>query len=323
LQGFELASGAWEEALLPARVANYRAEWLDDLCLSGEVVWGRLGLRSEPEAGAGTRSATVPSRATPIAFACRGDLDWLLCAVRGDIAAQPPPAGPARQVYDALCERGALFLGEIVGAAGLLPVQVEEGLWELVSRGVVTADGFESVRALLGARRRHARARASQRRRLRRGAQRGQGREGRWALLTRSAEPVRSDELAEAVAEQLLARWGVVFRDLLLRESFEVPWREVLWALRRLEDRGVVRGGRFVTGFTGEQYALPGAVEALRATRRLERKGEIVRLCAADPLNLVGVLTPGPRVPAIRSRSVTYRDGLPIEEAAVPGVRVG
>ena len=120
------------------------------------------------------------------------------------------------------------------------------------------------------------------------------------------------------MAEQLLARWGVVFRDLLARESFDVPWREVLWALRRLEDRGAVRGGRFVTGFAGEQYALPGAVEALRATRRLPRGGELVRLSAADPLNLVGILTPGPRVAALRAREVAYRDGLPVDPAEVP-----
>jgi ATP-dependent Lhr-like helicase len=323
LQGFEIASGAWEEAVLPARVANYRAAWLDDLCLSGETVWGRLGLRPESDPGSDTRSGTAPSRATPVTFACRGDLDWLLCAVRGDAVAALPPAGPARQVYDALLERGALFLGEIAGPAGLLPVQVEEGLWELVSRGVVTADGFESVRALLGARRRFARARASQRRRLRRGAQRGQGREGRWAVLAPPTEPARGDDLAEAVAEQLLARWGVVFRDLLVRESFGVPWREVLWALRRLEDRGAVRGGRFVSGFTGEQYALPGAVEALRATRKLERTGEIVRLSATDPLNLIGVILPGARIPAIRTREVVYCDGLPVEATPVVQTTAG
>jgi len=317
LQGFELAAGAWEEAVLPARVAEYRPAWLDDLCLSGEVVWGRLGLRaSDGETGAGGSAA--PSRATPITFACRSDLDWLLSAVRGEEVAVPPASGAGALLHRALGERGALFLGELAGATGLLPTQVEQGLWDLVSRGVVSADGFESVRALLGARRRFARTRPSQRRRLRRGAQRGQAREGRWALLAPPSRSVAADELAEAVAEQFLARWGVVFRDLLVRESFAVPWREVLWALRRLEDRGAVRGGRFVTGFAGEQYALPGAVEALRATRRVPRTGEWVRLSAADPLNLVGILTPGRRVPAVRSREVVYRDGLPVEPAEAP-----
>ena len=125
-----------------------------------------------------------------------------------------------------------------------------------------------------------------------------------------------ADELAEAVAEQLLARWGVVVRDLLARETFVVPWREVLWALRRLEARGTIRGGRFVNGFSGEQYALPGAVDSLRAVRKLERSGETVTLSAADPLNLVGIVLPGPRVPALRANAVTYVDGVP--EDATP-----
>ena len=125
------------------------------------------------------------------------------------------------------------------------------------------------------------------------------------------------EALAEAVAEQLLERWGVVFRDLLARESLALPWREILYALRRFEARGTIRGGRFVTGFVGEQYALPGAVDALRRTRRLERSGETVHLSAVDPLNLIGILTPGPRVPAVANRQIVYRDGLP-EEAASP-----
>ncbi|HET7876940.1 MAG TPA: hypothetical protein VFN71_15560, partial [Methylomirabilota bacterium] len=140
--------------------------------------------------------------------------------------------------------------------------------------------------------------------------------EGRWSLLPAAAAapgPVDLESLAEKVAEQLLARYGVVFRDLLARETLALPWREVLWALRRMEARGTARGGRFVTGFTGEQYALPEAVEALRQTRRAERAGETVRVSAADPLNLVGILAPGPRVPALRTQAVVYRDGLPAE----------
>jgi len=138
--------------------------------------------------------------------------------------------------------------------------------------------------------------------------------EGRWSLVPASDAGGEPEALAEAVAEQLLARWGVVFRDLLARESLVVPWRNVLWALRRMEARGGARGGRFVTGFVGEQYALPGAVDALRATRRRERSGECVRVNAVDPLNLVGILTPGPRVPALRTRMVVYRDGAPVAE---------
>jgi ATP-dependent Lhr-like helicase len=119
------------------------------------------------------------------------------------------------------------------------------------------------------------------------------------------------DALAEAVAEQLLIRWGVVFRDVVARESLALPWREIVWALRRLEARGVIRGGRFVSGFTGEQFALPEALEALERVRRKPRSGERVRVCGSDPLNLVGILTPGPRVSALCTRAVVYVDGLP------------
>ena len=184
-----------------------------------------------------------------------------------------------------------------------------EGLWELVARGLVTADGFGSARALFSARERWARRAngLSPRGSLRRSASAGRGAEGRWSLLLNHAAPAHGldvETLAEAVAEQLLARYGVVFRDLLARETLALPWREILRALRRLEARGTARGGRFVTGFVGEQYALPEAVEALRSTRRRERTGEIVRVTAVDPLNLVGILTPGPRVPALgRTRS--------------------
>jgi ATP-dependent Lhr-like helicase len=149
---------------------------------------------------------------------------------------------------------------------------------------------------------------------MRRGRPHAARAEGRWALVPppeRGAEP---ESLAEAMAQRLLARWGVVFRDLLARETLAVPWRELLWALRRMEARGSARGGRFVTGFVGEQYALPGAVDALREVRRRERTGEVVRLSAADPLNLVGIVLPGARVPALRSRFVTYRDGLPVAD---------
>jgi ATP-dependent Lhr-like helicase len=321
LQGFELGAGAWEPAVLCARVAGYRPEWLDDLCLSGELTWGRLSLRAV--AGdtdeSGGRGVLAPSRATPITLAAREDLPWLLAAVRADAVPALPAPGTARDAHTCLCERGALFLPELVAAAGGLPVQVEQGLWELVARGLVTADGFQSVRALLGGRKPPASGRPGERRRrLRRrgrGARGSAGREGRWALLAAPDGCLDRDALAEAVAEQLLARWGVVFRELLVRESFAVPWRELLWALRRMEARGTIRGGRFVTGFVGEQYALPGAVDALRATRRLARHGEVVRLSAADPLNLVGILTPGPRLPAIRTRHVVYRDGLPADGA--------
>src|SRR5207244_1989474 len=171
----------------------------------------------------------------------------------------------------------------------------------------------EAVRSLLY---RRAVARASHQPRLRRAGLRKAARSaGRWSLVPAPMATEDADELAEAVAEQLLARWGVVFRDLLARETFTAPWREVLWALRRMEARGTIRGGRFVNGFSGEQYALPEAVDALRAVRRQERAGETVTLSAADPLNLTGIVLPGARVASLASGSVTFVDGVP-EEAA-------
>jgi len=327
LQGFELAAGEWEDAVLPARVAGYRPEWLDELCFSGELAWARLAVReAEPRgedgelAGPPGRGGLAPSRATPLSFALREDLPWLLAAARGDAAPLAPGEGATAAVLDCLRARGALFLRELVAETGRLPIEVEEGLWDLVSRGFVTADGFAGVRSLLSGR---GRATAGVRRmrgaraRLRRGSA-PRAAEGRWSLVPPAAPAAEPDALAEAIAEQLLARWGVVFRDLLARETLALPWREVLWALRRMEARGTARGGRFVTGFVGEQYALPGAVEALRQTRRRERTGERVVVSAVDPLNLVGILTPGPRVPAVRTRAVTWCDGLPPPEESDP-----
>jgi ATP-dependent Lhr-like helicase len=302
LQGFELGAGAWED-VLGARVDSYRTEWLDDLCLSGDVTWGRLSLRNGDDAGRGM----TPSRATPITLTIRDDLPWLLQAARGTRTPPLPASGRTRDVLDALQEHGALFQSDITTITRRLPGEVEEALWDGVARGLVTADGFQAIRSLL-VRRRVARPR--DRRRLRRAGAGGLRSSGRWSLLPGAIATEDADELAEAVAEQLLARWGVVFHDLLTRETMAVPWREVLWALRRMEARGTIRGGRFVSGFTGEQYALPEAVELMRSVRRLKRTGETIRLSAADPLNLVGIVLPGSRVPALPTNSVTYADGV-------------
>ena len=322
LQGFEIPAGAWEEAVLPARVEGYQHRWLEDLCHSGELVWGRLSLRAADGDGTVRRGSATPSRATPVTFALREDLPWLLRAVRGDAMPSEPVHGAARDVLDALRARGAMFHSELRTATGRLPVEVEEGLWDLVARGIVTADGFQAVRSLLSARQAWKR-RQRHEQRLRSGARRSatwrEGGEGRWALLPTSGpdDEIDSETLAEQVAGQLLARWGVVFWDLMARESLALPWREVVWALRRLEARGIVRGGRFVTGPAGEQYALPEAVEELRRVRRSERNGTTVRMNAADPLNLVGIILPGARVTAVRTNSITYRDGLPVTDEDV------
>jgi ATP-dependent helicase Lhr and Lhr-like helicase len=274
LQGFEFPAGEWER-LFAERVESYRPEWLDDLCLSGEVVWGRLsvldpaGDGDDPPAGAPRESSKRPSRRTPITFMLRQDLPWLLQAHRGAVAPAEPTAGSGREVLDALRGHGALFHSDLRAITGSLPTEVEEGLWDGVARGLISADGFNAVRSLL-----HARARFARRQRPyprpgsrgRRGTWR-QGVEGRWTLLP-PARPIDDvEELAETVAWQLLLRWGVVFRDVYLKERLAIPWREVLWALRRLEARGLIRGGRFVTGVTGEQFADEKTAPLLRRRR--------------------------------------------------------
>lgn len=304
LQGFEAAVASWESEVLAARVVGYRAEWLDALCFSGEVVWGRFSLR--PASSSVTRSATI-SRATPVTLAFRGDLPWLHQAWQGAVQRHGDSAGCESALVECLRRRGALFAAELQSELGVSRKELHEALWDAVARGVVASDGFGALRSLLKPRPEDDRAPAPTR--LRRGASPELRREGRWALLQPATSALDPDALAEAVAEQLLARWGVVFADVVARESLALPYREITWALRRLEARGVVRGGRFVNGFVGEQYALPEAVEELRATRRLAKTGETVRLSACDPLNLLGIVLPGPRLPAQRGRSFVLRDG--------------
>jgi ATP-dependent helicase Lhr and Lhr-like helicase len=274
LQGFELPAADWER-VFAERVESYRPEWLDDLCLSGEVAWGRLSVLEparEADDPAGSKpltSAKTPSRRTPITFMLRQDLPWLLQAHRGATAPAEPSAGPGREVLDALHGHGALFHADLQAITRRLPADVEEGLWDGVARGLVTADGWGAVRSLLNARSRFARRQLSHSRpgaRRRRGTWR-QAANGRWTLLP-PAQPIgESEELAEIVAWQLLLRWGVVFRDVYAKERLTVPWREILWALRRLEARGLIRGGYFVTGVTGEQFAEETTIPLLRRRR--------------------------------------------------------
>jgi ATP-dependent Lhr-like helicase len=279
LQGSESPAGEWER-IFAERVASYRPEWLDDLCLSGEVVWGRLSVLEpvrddDHPADTLLAVAKTPSRRTPITFMLRQDLPWLLQAHRGATAPAEPTAGSGREVLDALRGSGALFHADLQAITGRLPTDVEEGLWDGVARGLLTADGWGAVRSLLNARTRYARR---QRSRPRRGSSRrpgtwDQGAEGRWTLLP-SARPVDEvEELAEIVAWQLLLRWGVVFRDVYLEERLATPWREILWALRRLEARGLIRGGYFVAGVSGEQFAEEATVPLLRPRRSARERG--------------------------------------------------
>jgi ATP-dependent Lhr-like helicase len=270
LQGSEWPAGEWER-ILAARVESYRPEWLDDLCLSGEVVWGRLSLIERAVDGDQSAISTgkTPSRRTPITFMLRQDLPWLLQAHRGRAQPAEPTMGPGRDVVDALRARGALFHSELQTVTDCLPTEIEEGVWDGVARGLITADGFNAIRSLLHARTRFARRQRTYRRpgsRGRRGTWR-QGVEGRWTLLPETRSVDEPEELAETVAWQLLLRWGVVFRDVYLKERLALPWREILWALRRLEARGLTRGGHFVTGVTGEQFANEDTIPLLRRRR--------------------------------------------------------
>jgi len=278
------------------------------------------------------------SLATPITLALREDFAWLRAAAHGGEASRelteagaalaPGVLGP---VFAALRERGASFFAELSRHADLSDAELQAALWDGVARGLLTADGFGALRALFSARLASPARSKVERRRLRRGLSSAGTRhvsstsvgspasEGRWAMLTLPELGADPDELAEAVAEQLLARYGVVFRDLVVRESLGVPWREILWALRRLEARGQIRGGRFVAGFVGEQYALPEAVDRLRRVRATKLEGECVRLSACDPLNLVGIVVPGARVPATRGNFVYFADGVAVPPEVLLG----
>jgi ATP-dependent Lhr-like helicase len=277
LQGFEWPAGEWER-IFAERVESYRPEWLDDLCLSGEVTWGRLSLLEpavEDDDGGDEKppwTDKTPSRRTPITFMLRHDLPWLLQAHRGAAIPAEPTAGPGREVLDALRERGALFHSDLQVATNRPPREIEEGLWDGVARGLIAADGWAAIRSLLNQRTRFAsRHRPYPRSGVR--GRRGTWRhavDGRWTLLPAVGAIDDADGLAEAVAWQLLARWGVVVRDVYVREKLAVPWREILWALRRLEARGLIRGGHFVTGVTGEQFAGEATVPLLRRARRVK-----------------------------------------------------
>jgi ATP-dependent Lhr-like helicase len=276
LQGAEWPAGEWERTLA-ARVHSYRPEWLDDLCLSGEVVWGRLSLieravaaDDRPDEESVVWSGKTPSRRTPITFMLRQDLPWLLQAHRGSTQPAQATSGPGAEVLEALRARGALFHSELQTVTGRLPTEIEEGLWDGVARGLITADGFNAIRSLLHARTRFARRQRPYPRPGSRGRRGGwrHGVEGRWTLLP-PAEPIEEiEELAETVACQLLLRWGVVCRDVYLKERLALPWREILRALRRLEARGLTRGGHFVTGITGEQFCNEDTMPLLRGRRR-------------------------------------------------------
>src|SRR5213596_3296694 len=315
LDGCELPLTAWESAVLAARVNDYDPEWLDRLCFSGRVGWGRLSSLQNPNA-----RAFAPLRTSPIALYQRENLhDWLhLTQADSSVELSVVP----RRVFEELATGGALFFSELVRRTGLLPSQVEDALSQLAARGFVTSDSFDGLRALLVPSNKRPTFGRNIGRRRRKANLASIEFAGRWSLLRtdaasspslgNGAENSARAEAIEQFARVLLHRYGVVFRRLLGRESFPVTWYELGRIYRRWEARGEIRGGYFVGGTSGEQFALPEAIGLLRSIRKTPPKGALVTLSAADPLNLQGILTPGPRIAAVTANRILFRDGLPL-----------
>lgn len=307
LEGFQAAATAWESDLLPARLKDYGSTWLDELCRSGRIVWTRLSGRLKASGG--------PVRGTPIVLLPRRQLGaWH--ALASDAPA-PELSSRAQRVFDCLQTHGALFFDELQHDAYLLRSELEDALGELVAVGLVNADSFAGLRALLTP----ASKRSRTARRTRGGAFiGGMADAGRWALVRKPAEAEEttgrssfSAEALEHIARVLLRRYGVVFWRLLAREAdWLPPWRELLRVYHRLEARGEIRGGRFVAGVAGEQFALPEALALLREVRKRPLAGELLAVSAVDPLNQLGTLLPGSKVPALPGNRILYRDGVPL-----------
>ena len=326
LQGMELPAPAWEQHVLAARLASYDPADLEHLCLAGVVTWGRLrrdtGAPDDDAAAArlwdsapldlrpapGKTRRTTPTRSAPLAFVIREDLPHFLDAEALDWRGLQGLSAAARDVAEFLETHGASFLADIARGTGHLTVRTERALWELVTRGQVTGDGIAGLRMLLTPELK----RKDQGRGRRKGSAGQAMPVGRWSLW-RNGDPSAADAGTETLARQLLQRYGVVFRELLAKETRCPPWRLLLQAYRRMEARGEIRGGRFVGGFVGEQYALPDAVESMRNVRRLAPDTAPVMVSCTDPLNLVGILTPGPRVPVQSRQFIAYLNGTPAE----------
>jgi len=305
LQGFEIPANAWEPEILARRVRNYDPKWLDQLCLTGAVGWGRLSPHPATlEDSAQGKRRVIPTSVAPITFFARDDADWMIPRhpAHEETTSTRGLSEGAAVVFEFLRLRGASFFVDVVKGTGKLKAEVETGLWELVAAGLITADGFDNLRALIDPKRRSGQGSGR--------TTRPRHSSGRWSLLYADAATDRASATV-ATCRMLLNRYGIVFRDLLARETVVPKWRELLMAFRRLEDRGEIRGGRFVDGFLGEQFALPAAAESLRATRQMPLSGELATISAADPLNLIGIVAPGERIPAISGRHVSYRDGMP------------
>ena len=312
VQGFETPANAWERQILKSRIADYDPKVLDQLCLTGAVGWGRLSPHPATlEAVTDGKRRVIPTSVAPITFFVREDADWMIPRREGSEAGVIGLGPDAAAVHLYVRQRGASFFADIVRGTGKLKSEVETALWELVAAGLLTADGFDNLRALIDPKRRSGQGSGK--------TSRPRHSAGRWSLLYSGENHDRSLAL-EAICWMLLRRYGIVFRELLTRETILPKWRELLITLRRLEDRGEVRGGRFVSNFLGEQFALPLAVESLRAIRNRQPSGEILAVSAADPLNLVGIIVPGERVAANSGKVVAFRDGVAVPPSDLTNV---
>ncbi len=348
LDGCELPLAAWESAVLSARVSDYDPEWLDRLCFSGRVGWARL---SSPQHT--TARAAAPLRTSPIALYQRENLeDWLCLAcarsttepagaerrgresprgfASGDASKSIELSSSARTVHDTLAGGGALFFTELVRRTRLLPSQVEEALSELAALGFVTSDSFDGLRALLVPSNKRPTFGRNEGKRRRKTNLASIEFAGRWSLLRtemisqasgNGAESSARNSALEKFARVLLRRYGVVFRRLIERESFPISWYELGRIYRRWEARGEIRGGYFVGGVSGEQFALPEAIGLLRSIRKTPSNGERLTLSAADPLNLQGILTPGPKIAAFTANRILFCDGLPVASLEAGEIR--
>lgn len=308
LEGFEAPAAAWEGDILPARIADYDYQWLDLLCVAGKISWGRF--RPSTMADKERKMAT-PIKTTPIAFVSRRHLDDWKSSQPVAVDALVDVLSPkARQLFQVLRSQGALFFDDIISKTGLFQSQTEEVLGELIGLGLVTSDSFTGLRALL----------VPDKYKTRAGSRRGPGLfsmsyAGRWSLLVSEAEEDKLPDpqaITETIAWALLRRYGILFRKLAEKENLTPAWRELVRVLRRLELQGQIRGGRFIEGVWGEQFALPEAITELRRITKAEKSGTLVPISAADPLNLTGVLTPGKRVPGYFGNRILYRDGVPV-----------
>jgi len=318
LEGFESPAGSWETEVIPSRITEYEPQWLDEHCRAGRFIWTRLAARGGTRSDDTAARGASPVRSTPIVLLARRNVPlWSMFADQSDPALL---TSKAQAVADFIREHGASFFDEIAENVGMLPAEVEESLAELVAVGLVNSDSFAGLRVLLmPSGRRGGRPNSYSGRHKRRLALFGMADAGRWALVRRPAAPSaeRKDEAIEQIVRTLLRRWGVIFWKLLTREaSWLPPWREILSCCRRLEARGEIRGGRFVAGFSGEQFATPEAIGLLRDVRRKPPTEAYVSLSAADPLNLIGILTPGPRLASLAGNRLLFRDGLPVATLA-------